>query len=419
MVRKKLVMFSAAGVTCLSLLCCCGGKLTDSFGGLLGRNEDETEESNDTESETDEVSATVEDMTEATTEQVTESSTEESETTEEAVNDAEIVRYIKDDMTLNQAGLIQYLGLEADLEIDSRFVGANITLDGDEDNWKIENSGNSDLLFYGIGIGSTYDDMMEILDLISVYDAEDYNYGLHYMNIQVVTWDCPSIDWYLYIEFEDDSISMMSVGNEDLSMEQDGAYYHDVLRKVLEDGTSAQDSWRYQYAKKFQLMQYYEFIPGGYLLIDIDQDGIPEMVTSIQLIDYDDVILEATNHGYEYDTWRWNSEDLEVQNVCETTWSTCFIEGANIVMCSTQAEGKIRDEVYELQNGEMTYLAGGYQHSTNPEEPAFVWNDLEVSQSEYKEILDQYYDLGQCKYMTSDACEWDEMKQMLLEWETE
>lgn len=155
------------------------------------------------------------------------------------------------------------------------------------------------------------------------------------------------------------------------------------------------DEWKADYIEfaESYLHEYddysYRFENARYALVDIDENGIPEMFIysgsgagGSTFITYNDSGIERLDYG--------NSSFIS------------YIEGENIFDYSGGHMDNYYDDIYEIKNGGFALIArgdfGAVDNSNVVWDEAgypvykYYWNDIEVSRSEYQSCLNSVFD---------------------------
>ncbi len=156
---------------------------------------------------------------------------------------------------------------------------------------------------------------------------------------------------------------------------------------------------------------------GGYVLIYVDDDEIPELVD----------VGDSEAEGCKIISFTNGKLQKTQLNRLEFT----YLEGEGLFNDSSEHMGECWDLVYQVQDGLVTQIGDGhcyafdddytqmeFDENNMPIYRRYLWNGEEVSKEEYAQALGKIYDVERSKegYIWNDCDSADEMIQTLKNW---
>ncbi|MBO4897346.1 MAG: hypothetical protein J5590_03515 [Clostridia bacterium] len=179
--------------------------------------------------------------------------------------------------------------------------------------------------------------------------------------------------------------------NDSVQSTDEPAQAETAVDSVPADDEDSADSWKQAYINYLESLtsnESYNIDAETFALIDLNDDGIPEL--------YED--HGSTAGGAEVLTYF--NGNLESQYMY--TYGLHYIEGENLFRDMGGHMDGYYDEIYRIENGKFISVASGAygaEDNTNVQfdengKPIYeyYWEDTEVSEEEYEEMLNSVYD---------------------------
>ena len=205
---------------------------------------------------------------------------------------------------------------------------------------------------------------------------------------------------------------------------REGEDIAEVLKNLTGEKTDQEDSWKSAYLNYIETNTQIEDPEKGthreiYKLLDLNEDGVPELYINFGSTAGGDVILSY-----------FNGEIVEQKM---DNYGFRYIEGANLFRDSGGHMDEYYDKIYTLENGNFVLLySGEYGAEDNSKVEygddgmpvyQYFWENEEVSSEEYdrklnevydteKEVnifLDAQYDSGRGRYVGNGLCDYQEI----------
>lgn len=223
-----------------------------------------------------------------------------------------------------------------------------------------------------------------------------------------------------YGQFED----LAPAWNDQLWAKQDGKWglldLADAKQKAGYDTTNAQSSPSYTWQEAY--ISYLTFAAekdefGGYVLIYVDDDEIPELVD----------VGDSEAEGCKIISFANGRLQKTQLNRLEFT----YLEREGLFNDSSEHMGERWDMVYQVQDGVVTRIAEGHCYAFDENHPqmefdendmpiyrSYEWDSEEVSKEEYEKALGVIYDVERAKegYLWNGCDSADRMIQKLKNW---